>query len=61
MPARTQVFDYGDLGDCLYVVLDGVVDVIIPTEKSLLDERPAISTYNASDIKLAMMAESFKR
>ena len=34
MPARTQIFDYGEIGDGLYLILDGVVDIIKPLEKT---------------------------
>ena len=34
IPARTQVFDYGDIGDALYLILDGVVDIVKPLEKT---------------------------
>ena len=34
MPARTQIFDYGEIGDGLYLILDGVVDIVKPLEKT---------------------------
>ena len=34
IPARTKIFDYGDIGDALYLILDGVVDVVKPLEKT---------------------------
>ena len=34
IPARTQVFDFGEMGDAVYIVLDGVVDVLKPLEKT---------------------------
>ena len=34
IPARTQVFDFGELGDAVYILLDGVVDVLKPLEKT---------------------------
>ena len=34
MPARTQIFDYGEIGDALYLILDGVVDIVKPLEKT---------------------------
>ena len=34
IPARTQIFDYGEIGDALYLILDGVVDVVKPLEKT---------------------------
>ena len=42
VPARTQMFDYGDHGDLLYIVLDGLVDVIVPLEKEKQEEIPAV-------------------
>ena len=34
VPARTQIFDYGDTGNHLYIILDGIVDVVVPMEKN---------------------------
>ena len=33
VPGRTEIFDFGETGDNLFIILDGVVDVIKPTEK----------------------------
>ena len=34
VPARTEVFDYGEHGENLFIILDGIVDVIVPTNKT---------------------------
>ena len=34
IPARTIIFDYGEVGDALYLILDGVVDIVKPLEKT---------------------------
>ena len=39
VPARTQIFDYGDTGDHLYIILDGIVDVVVPMEKAKVDKK----------------------
>ena len=33
MPPRTQIIDYGDHGDKFYIILDGVVDIVVPVPK----------------------------
>ena len=33
VPARTQIFDYGDTGEHFYIIVDGIVDVVVPMEK----------------------------
>ena len=50
IPPRTQIFDYGDPGDLLYIVLDGLIDVILPFEKQKKD--PSIQLNDKQRLSL---------
>ena len=57
VPARTQLFDYGDYGDHYYILLDGLVDLIIPMEKEKVDpdkvgEEPEVLFKRESTFRL---------
>ena len=56
--ARTKIMDIGDPGDQLYIMLDGLVDVVVPVEKNNEPKQVSIDFNTGNAVSAAITRKS---